>query len=143
MNKFTITINNSVIKNGEFISLDKSQSEPKINYTRALGEKYSVIMIDPDAPSRTKPIYKYWLHYLIINNNEIIVPFNPPAPPKNSGKHRYMFYLLKQNKNIDKNQLKIINTNSGIKRNNFKFSEFLTDNNLEIIDYIYFETENE
>ncbi len=143
MSNFVVTINNSILRNAEFIPFSKSQSEPKIKFTRQPNEKYTVIMIDPDAPSRTNPIYKYWLHYLIINNDQIAVPFNPPAPPKNSGKHRYIFYLLRQKNIIDKNRLNLKTEGSGIKRKNFNFTEFIADNNLDIVDNIYFETENE
>jgi large subunit ribosomal protein L35 len=142
MSNLTVTINNSIVKNGEFIPLNKTQSEPKINYRSEPNEEYTIIMIDPDAPSSANPIYKYWLHLLIINNNQIIVPFEPPTPPKNSGKHRYIIYLLKQKQSIDKNKINLEKNGINIKRNNFNFAEFIHDNNLETLDSVYFRTEN-
>ena len=60
------------------------------------GKKYSVIMLDPDAPlgkgTRT------WTHWFVtISSDGTIInelyPYQPPSPPPGSGKHRYIFNL--------------------------------------------------
>jgi phosphatidylethanolamine-binding protein len=109
MSNFNVRIGDIVIQNGMFIPFGKSQSKPKINFDRYPNDKYTIVMVDPDAPSRNNPIYKYWLHLLIINNNEKIISHEPPSPPIGSGKHRYIFFLLKQPGTLDKNKLIITN----------------------------------
>ena len=150
MSNFSVIIDDIIVRDGLFIPLDKTKKTPKINFDRYPSEKYTIVTIDPDAPSRKNPIYKYWLHLLIINNDQKVIPYESPSPPKGSGKHRYIFYLLKQQNTINKNKLMTPNKNpqivdnikiSDIKRNNFNFGEFMHDNNLEIVDSVYFETE--
>nr|QZX43511.1 phosphatidylethanolamine-binding protein [Mimivirus sp.] len=139
MTNLQVSIHNNIINDGEFIPLKYTQELPKINFTKNNNDKYTIIMVDPDAPSRRNPIYKYFLHWLIINNNEIIMDFTPPAPPKNSGPHRYFIFVLKQNKLLNSSSIKI---NNKMKREKFNLAEFIADNDLEIIDSIHFITEN-
>ncbi|ANB50226.1 hypothetical protein [Powai lake megavirus] len=139
MANLQVSIHNNIINDGEIIPLKYTQESPKINFIKNNNEKYTIIMVDPDAPSRRNPIYKYFLHWLIINNNEIIMDFTPPAPPKNSGPHRYFIFILKQNKLLNLSNIKI---NNKMKREKFNLAEFIADNDLEIIDSIHFITEN-
>jgi len=54
MEKIRIKISETVIKNGMFIKLDKAKVLPEIviNYRALPTGYYTVIMVDPDAPSR-------------------------------------------------------------------------------------------
>ncbi|AEX61157.1 phosphatidylethanolamine-binding protein-like protein [Megavirus courdo11] len=139
MTNLQVSIHNNIIYDGEIIPLKYTQELPKINFTKHNSDKYTIIMVDPDAPSRKNPIYKYFLHWLIINNNEIIMDFTPPAPPKNSGPHRYFIFVLKQNKLLNSSSIKI---NNKMKREKFNLAEFIADNDLEIIDSKHFITKN-
>lgn len=154
MNLFKISINDKNIKDGIYIPFEESQTVPKISFNQKQQKKFTILMVDPDAPSRSNPIYKYWLHLLTINNNNnsnsnnnnIIVNYEPPSPPKKSGKHRYIFYLLEQSHDLNKDNIiipkKFIDKNGSPKeRNNFNLGEFIENNKLKIIDSIYFETE--
>lgn len=138
MNSFQITISDTIIKNGLIIPFDKSQSRPDIKFNKSPDEYYTIIMVDPDAPSRQNPINKYWLHLLIVNNNSEIVKFEPPSPPTGSGNHRYVFFLLKQSGVLHGSKLKSVNG-----RKNFNVREFIANNNLKVIDSVYFVTSSE
>lgn len=140
MSHLLVNINDHNVKNGMHIPLMETQAEPKISFHRFPNDWYTIIMVDSDAPTRSNPIYKYWLHLLIINNNQTIIPYNPPNPPVKSGKHRYIFYLVKQHHSINKNNL--ILSNNDNHRNNFNVMEFIINNDMEIIDSVYFETEH-
>uniref|UniRef100_A0A6C0LQZ9 Phosphatidylethanolamine-binding protein n=1 Tax=viral metagenome TaxID=1070528 RepID=A0A6C0LQZ9_9ZZZZ len=130
-----IYLHGNKMKNKEIYDLKYTQDKPTYNIVNTnINDYYSIIMIDPDAPNRINPIYKYVLHWLIINNDQTFVSFIPPNPPKGSGKHRYCFILFKQ-KSYLKN-IKIIN-----ERHNFNWVNFALNNNMEIISCIYFETE--
>lgn len=144
MSSFSVRIADFFIRDGIFIPFEKSHSKPKIKFDRYPEDNYAILMIDPDAPSRNNPIYADFLHLLIINNKKIIVPYEPPNPPKNSGRHKYVFYLLKQSTFIDEGKLNLsnISNNSNINRKNFILSDFIRKNRLVIVASTYFETEN-
>nr|XP_033803502.1 phosphatidylethanolamine-binding protein 4 isoform X2 [Geotrypetes seraphini] len=92
----------------------KEWSCPTVIFTAAEKEEtYVLIMVDPDAPSRADPKFQYWRHWLMKDikgsqlltgdlNGTVLSEYRPPTPPKNTGYHRYQFYLYKQpaNQNI-------------------------------------------
>ncbi|XP_070690224.1 phosphatidylethanolamine-binding protein 4 [Pempheris klunzingeri] len=68
---------------------------------------YALVMVDPDAPSRTKPTSAYWRHWLVVGiqgntlkkgriQGTTLTDYSPPTPPQKSGFHRYQFMLFEQ-----------------------------------------------
>ncbi|KAL6074466.1 Phosphatidylethanolamine-binding protein 1 [Balamuthia mandrillaris] len=75
---------------------------------------YTVMLVDPDAPSPLDPKFKAWLHWLAVNvplssdDDELepekgfaIAEYVGAAPGKDSGKHRYTFLVYEQPGVID------------------------------------------
>lgn len=80
------------------------------------GKTAFVVMTDPDAPSHDNPEWAefcHWIHKIqlptrkeggeVIHNagkqtSEEIVPYASPAPPKDTGKHRYVLLVLEGGK---------------------------------------------
>lgn len=84
------------------------KSAPDINYDSEADSFYTLIMIDPDAPGPKKPKYRGILHWLVgnipfnrINDGETICEYLGSAPPENTGQHRYIFLLYKQESLLD------------------------------------------
>merc|ERR1711974_293649 len=84
--------------------------QPAVKYSTALHDGvYTVIMVDPDAPSRqaAKP-GKSWLHWMLTNvqgkdlrsgnfaTADIIKEYAGPWPPAGTGFHRYYINIYKQ-----------------------------------------------
>eukprot|EP01084_Bolivina_argentea_P017422 32543_1 len=84
----------------------KAITEPKIEWTTSIdGDFYTLLMVDPDAPSHNNPIAAEWLHWLVVNipythetvnDGYTIKEYSAPTPPKNTGDHRYCIYLFEQ-----------------------------------------------
>ncbi|CAL4066026.1 unnamed protein product [Meganyctiphanes norvegica] len=66
---------------------------------------YRLIMVDPDAPGHDNG--DAWLHWIQSGvqgadllkghfNGKEITSYNPPTPPKNSGVHRYFFFIYEE-----------------------------------------------
>lgn len=65
---------------------------------------YSLILTDPDATSYENPVKSEMCHWIMSNltvammdygvTPEELVEYMPPAPPKKTGPHRYVFVLL-------------------------------------------------
>uniref|UniRef100_A0A8C3WWN2 Phosphatidylethanolamine binding protein 4 n=1 Tax=Catagonus wagneri TaxID=51154 RepID=A0A8C3WWN2_9CETA len=90
-----------------------SWTEPIVKFPGALdGATYILVMVDPDAPSRSSPKARFWRHWLVtdIKGTDIrkgkmqgqeLSPYQPPSPPPKSGFHRYQFFIyLQQEKTI-------------------------------------------
>uniref|UniRef100_A0A8D0DUT0 Phosphatidylethanolamine binding protein 4 n=1 Tax=Salvator merianae TaxID=96440 RepID=A0A8D0DUT0_SALMN len=83
--------------------ISKEWSSPKVRYQQAeKNKKYVLIMVDPDAPSRTNPIYRFWRHWVITDirvskYSYFLHPeYRRPTPPSQTGYHRYQFLLFEQ-----------------------------------------------
>ncbi|KAI2472138.1 PEBP-like protein [Annulohypoxylon bovei var. microspora] len=105
---------------GNTVKVDKVQKEPTITVHGdhsasssavrvSSNVTYTIIITDPDAPSRDNPKWAEFCHFIatgvIISSSESsavvrlsslkdIVPYKPPGPPPKTGKHRYVFLLL-------------------------------------------------
>jgi phosphatidylethanolamine-binding protein (PEBP) family uncharacterized protein len=101
---------------------------PKIKFNKQNNKKYTIMMIDRDA------IQKYWLHWLIVDTNNTIVPYNPPTPPKGSGTHHYCIIVLEQPNNIHLTEIP--------NRPNFNPKRFIIRHTLKCIHSIEFLVNN-
>ncbi|KAF7995061.1 hypothetical protein HCN44_004533 [Aphidius gifuensis] len=84
--------------------LEPSQTAhiPEIHFNHTGGYLYTLVLTDPDIP--VKGYNREWQHWLVgnipedkVDRGEVLTEYIGPAPPKNSGKHRYVFLLYKQN----------------------------------------------
>ncbi|VDP10914.1 unnamed protein product [Soboliphyme baturini] len=67
------------------------------------GALYTLILTDPDAPSRKNPEFREWHHWLIVNvpeehvsKGDVLSEYIGAGPPKDTGLHRYVFLVYKQ-----------------------------------------------
>jgi phosphatidylethanolamine-binding protein (PEBP) family uncharacterized protein len=92
------------VDNKRELSVDETQDEPEVEIK---GDgTYTLLMVDPDAPSPGDPKFRNFLHWMVINipvvdikRGEVVVEYMGPSPPK--GKHRYIFLLYKQSGRMD------------------------------------------
>nr|XP_018905757.1 PREDICTED: protein D1-like isoform X2 [Bemisia tabaci] len=69
---------------------------------------YTMLMIDPDMPSRREPSLREWNHWLIgnmvgpdLSTGDTIAQYISPEPLKDTGYHRITFLVFKQPKHIN------------------------------------------
>lgn len=111
--KFIINYGGTIIKAGEIIDHKIARLAPKITYEDASPEKYYTIMtVDPDAPSHETPTFREWRHWVVgnipgkklatgfdgqdENIGSVITTYQYPTPPPDSGYHRYYTKLYEQ-----------------------------------------------
>nr|XP_030145639.3 phosphatidylethanolamine-binding protein 4 [Taeniopygia guttata] len=70
-------------------------------------KKYVLVMVDPDAPNRAKPLHRFWRHWLVTDilgsdlrvgriKGKVLTDYSRPRPSRYSGYHRYQFRLYRQ-----------------------------------------------
>ncbi|XP_005170845.3 phosphatidylethanolamine-binding protein 4 isoform X1 [Danio rerio] len=70
-------------------------------------KKYTLVMVDPDAPSRQNPSRSYWRHWLLVDikgealqtgdvRGTELSAYARPTPPKGTGLHRYQILVFEQ-----------------------------------------------
>lgn len=156
----SIKIKNVLIENNKKYDISFFDTNvPIIEFSKKVGKLYTIMIIDQDAPSRKNPIYKYWLHLLIVNTNDTIMHYMPPNPPKGSGEHRYHLLIFEQaslhslapssrvpHSSIEQASLHSLEQTHKINtsittRSNFDIDEFIKSNNLILLSDIKFITE--
>ncbi|TRM62209.1 phosphatidylethanolamine-binding protein [Schizophyllum amplum] len=115
---------------GEEVPLEDTGDEPDIVFTpmgvpdantgeiqagaAAQEATYTLVMLDPDAPSRDDPKFKSFRHWVItglkapaatsastknmaaLKMKTATTPYRPPGPRPGSGLHRYTFFLFQE-----------------------------------------------
>lgn len=77
---------------------------PEVKWDADPNKYYTLIMTDPDAPSRANPTYREFKHWVIVNipggkvaQGENLAEFIGSGPPEGTGLHRYVFLVYDQN----------------------------------------------
>lgn len=131
-------------KNNLFLSIEESSVKPIINLDYNPNSFYTLLMFDPDAVGGNK------IHWLIVNitKNDIftgntIINYKGPKPPKDSGKHHYVFSLFRQHKLLDLINQKNIVLDSRFIELDKLFKMLKTNNNYFTLENIsYFVSKN-
>ena len=116
----TYADNVTVTLGGSGVTPLQARAAPQYTVPRGLPDDavYTVVALDLDAPSRRKPSSRCFIHHMQVNVRASAasaasdadagvhhVPYYPPCPPQNSGKHRYVFLLYRQSAAIDVTRL--------------------------------------
>ena len=103
---------------GQRLSQSTTATAPTISLPYAVPSTlYSIILIDPDAPSASQPVMANWLHYLHTNipghvlsqqftlftttaPPTLSATYAPPTPPPRTGPHRYVLLVYSQSSKL-------------------------------------------
>jgi len=104
----------------DYLSREDTLEEPDVNFVPLTvtdvpaviqDVTYTLVMTDPDAPSRADPKYRQFRHWVItglkapvpgaenpsaVKTKTSTTPYRPPGPPPGSGIHRYTFLLFEE-----------------------------------------------
>mmetsp|Transcript_9401 Transcript_9401/g.14166 ORF Transcript_9401/g.14166 Transcript_9401/m.14166 type:complete len:1182 (-) Transcript_9401:166-3711(-) len=85
-----------------------ARASPAVTYEAPADGLYTLIMTDPDAPSRSEPLFREYLHWAVVNipgngisMGETVLPYVGPGPPMHSGQHRYFLCLFRQSGRVN------------------------------------------
>ncbi|KAF9175946.1 hypothetical protein BGX21_005325 [Mortierella sp. AD011] len=138
---------------GNKLPVQETQHAPQVSFQAdSPDDKYTLIMTDPDAPSRHNPKMREYRHWVISNvsgtsdfqpanvsQSTVITPYMGPAPPSGTGPHRYIFLLYKHTSSTDVSALSSSLTGD---RPKFMAKEFASQGNMELVGVNYFVAEN-
>lgn len=104
----------------------------EISWPANEGDLHTLILTDPDAPSRENPTVGDVKHWLVANipgsdvqKGDVITPYRGSGAPKGTGLHRYTFLAFKQNAPIGADEIRDLRASSEkrLKWNAQKFAE--------------------
>ncbi|XP_031096522.1 protein MOTHER of FT and TFL1-like [Ipomoea triloba] len=144
--EFTVDYGSKKIANGVEITPSLAAQKPSvhINGSPASPNLYTLIMVDPDAPSPSEPTFREWLHWIVTDIPEgseaskgrEVVEYIGPSPP--TGIHRYVLALFRQREAMQVPQ----KPPEG--RGNFRTRQFAADNGLGLpVVALYFNSQKQ
>nr|AFK38915.1 unknown [Lotus japonicus] len=99
----SVTFNNREVTNGSEFRPSQVVNQPRVSIGGDdLRNFYTLIMVDPDAPSPSDPNLREYLHWLVTDIpattgpafGNVVVPYENPIPMM--GIHRIIFVLFRQ-----------------------------------------------
>ncbi|KHJ93726.1 phosphatidylethanolamine-binding protein [Oesophagostomum dentatum] len=122
---------------GNVLTPTQVKNPPKLTWDTEPGALYTVILTDPDAPSRKEATYREWHHWLIVNvpendiaKGDVLSEYIGSGPPKGTGLHRYVFLVYKQPGRITDSEHGHLTNRSGEGRGGFKTAKFVAKHKL-------------
>ncbi|KAI3456353.1 hypothetical protein Pfo_013016 [Paulownia fortunei] len=117
------------IGNGSEVKPSLAADRPRV-HIRGSPNYYTLVMVDPDAPSPSEPTLREWLHWLVIDipegsdasEGKEVMSYTGPQPP--TGVHRYVFAAFKQQGLVETVRRK------PMERGLFKTRRFASENEL-------------
>lgn len=124
------------VDQGNELTPTQVKLQPLVEWEANDNDFYTLIMTDPDAPSRAQPKFREFRHWLVANipgnkieQGEVVAAYVGSGPPKGTGLHRYVFLLYKQSGKLEIDEPHVAN-NSRRNRPKFKAEEFAIKYNL-------------
>ncbi|KAK6743742.1 hypothetical protein RB195_010813 [Necator americanus] len=122
---------------GNVLTPTQVKNPPKLTWDAEPGALYTVIMTDPDAPSRKEATFREWHHWLVTNvpgneigKGDVLSEYVGSGPPKGTGLHRYVFLIYKQSGRISDSEHGHLTNRSGEGRGGFKTEKFVAKHKL-------------
>ncbi|XP_014207201.1 protein D3-like [Copidosoma floridanum] len=99
-----VNFNGKIIQEfGQELTPTQVKKAPTLTWNANPNAFYTVCMTDPDAPSRTDPKAREFLHWLVVNipgsdigRGDTMAAYVGSGPPKGTGFHRYVIIVYEQ-----------------------------------------------
>ncbi|XP_054157114.1 protein D2-like [Oppia nitens] len=136
---------------GTELKLSESKDVPQVDWPTETGVYYTLMMIDPDAPFRSKPLLSPINHWTVMNipgtdisKGRTVCGYRGAGAPPLGGLHRYIFLVYKQSNGIiETNGTPVLNE-SFRTRIKFNIREWTKSNNLgEPVAVNYFQSQSQ
>ncbi|XP_049529582.1 protein D3-like [Anopheles darlingi] len=107
---------------GNELTPTQVKDRPMLQWTTKPDTLYTVLMADPDAPSRSNPEMRSWKHWVVgnvlgtrVDQGTVLADYVGSGPPQGTGLHRYVFLVYQQPGNLtfDETVLSSRNPNRG------------------------------
>ncbi|CEQ40929.1 SPOSA6832_02587, partial [Sporobolomyces salmonicolor] len=137
---------NVTVHFGNEVAIEDAQAPPVVEFT-AKPVLYTLLVLDPDAPSRSTPYWSPFLHYALPGlkpkhgkvemTSDALVEWTPPAPPAGSGPHRYVYLLYLQPTLSVSLPASRPSVNTTEDRMSFPHEDFIKENKLKLVGANY------
>ncbi|CAB3219863.1 unnamed protein product [Arctia plantaginis] len=135
----TVTVrypSGATVDEGNVLTPTQVKDKPTVSWEAKPSLFYTLVMTDPDAPSRADPKFREWHHWLVGNvpgdnvaAGEELSQYVGSGPPPGTGLHRYVFLVYQQPDKLTFDEPRLTNK-SGANRAMFSIAKFAKKYNL-------------
>ncbi|CAG7837088.1 unnamed protein product [Allacma fusca] len=125
-----------IVNLGNTLTPTQVRHIPAVSYHADPNNFYTLVMTDPDAPSRADPKFREWHHWLVVNipgsdvsKGETLSEYIGSGPPEGTGLHRYVFLVYEQPGKLKFDEKRLTNR-SGEHRGKFSIRKFAAKHKL-------------
>nr|AAO39754.1 putative antennal carrier protein A5 [Anopheles gambiae] len=122
---------------GNQLTPTQVKARPKLCWEVEPSALYTLLMADPDAPSRSNPEMRSWKHWLVgnipgadVDAGDVLADYVGSGPPQGTGLHRYVFLVYKQPSRIVFNETVLSSRNPN--RGKWNPAEFVKEYELGV-----------
>jgi phosphatidylethanolamine-binding protein (PEBP) family uncharacterized protein len=144
------------ISNGTLVRVSEVKETPSISTsaissdstTTPTTQKFTFMLIDPDAPTPDDPKFGYWRHWVVTNipaqsqerkegsvvdTGKTLTQYLAPGPKDESGPHRYLFLLFAEPEQGLKLEKSDVGGEEFVERRSFRAEEFVQRHGLRLV----------
>ncbi|KAK3311717.1 phosphatidylethanolamine-binding protein [Chaetomium strumarium] len=151
------------ISNGTLVRVSEVKEAPIVSITSLgdstafsslSGQKFTFMLIDPDAPTPDDPKFAYWRHWVVVNipfpsdaaesdsnstprcvttTGRTLTQYLAPGPKDESGPHRYLFLLFREPEQGLLLEKADVGGEEFVQRRSFRAEEFVKKHGLELV----------
>jgi len=122
---------------GVVLTPTQVKNPPVLDWQAEANSFYTIVMNDPDAPSRADPKFREWHHWCVVNipgndvgAGQVLTEYVGSGPPKGTKLHRYVFLIYKQPSGRQQFNEKHLTNHSGDGRGKQSVAKFAADHSL-------------
>lgn len=133
--------NGVIVKLGEELTPTQVKKTPWVTWEAEGDAYYTLMMLDPDAPSREDPTFRQLRHWLVMNipesfveSGDEVIEYLGSGAEAGTGLHRYIFLVFKQRDGIiEHNEGRSTNRWVPLKETFFTKSFQMTKKNFKVL----------
>ncbi|KAL4946940.1 phosphatidylethanolamine-binding protein [Aspergillus filifer] len=139
-----ITYGDKDVTLGNLFRVSEVKSAPTISFAAEVSASetttYTLLHIDPDAPTPDDPKFAYWRHWVVtglkpadgISDAPALTAYLGPGPKDDSRPHRYLFLLFQEPEGLSLSK-EDVGGEEFVQRRSFQAADWVKANGLELV----------
>ncbi|KAF2715257.1 phosphatidylethanolamine-binding protein [Pleomassaria siparia CBS 279.74] len=132
------------VENGNLLRVSDVKSTPSISFSADSSSTYTLLLVDPDAPTPDDPKFAYWRHWVVSGisssgafEKSALTEYLAPGVKDDSAPHRYTFLLYKEPTGLSLSKSDV-GGEEFVDRRSFGVDEWVSKHGLKLVGVTWF-----
>ncbi|KAH8432765.1 YbhB/YbcL family Raf kinase inhibitor-like protein [Aspergillus melleus] len=140
----TVAFGEKVVQLGNLFRASECKTAPSVEFTSEQdvdsSKRYTLLLVDPDAPTPDEPKFAYWRHWVVSglapsgesDSKKVLTEYLGPGPKDESKPHRYLYLLFREPEGFNLNK-EDVGGEEFVERRSFKAAEWVDKHGLVLV----------